>query len=128
MCSPKTCSGQLFFGAYALARTKAQSAFWQVKEDMIAYKELRQRLTPEQVIGHIPGVAPGEAFRGKGELAITGIHCNINAGIYFKCGMKYPHFYELQSLCILMFHNAAWVRTRGPPMFLPQVVEGTSWA
>jgi len=55
----------------------------QKKEDMRGFKDKKVELgTPLQKIGHIPGFKAGDVFRNKGELAITGIHCNIAGGIY----------------------------------------------
>ena len=61
----------------------------QRKGDMVAFKTLKEELkTPLEKIGHIRGFKAGDKFRFKGELAITGIHCNIAAGIYAKCAHK----------------------------------------
>ena len=52
----------------------------------MAFRTMKEELeTPLEKIGHIPGFKAGDKFRNKGELAITGIHCNIAAGIYAKC-------------------------------------------
>lgn len=56
----------------------------QRKPDMVAFGQMRELVTPEEVVGHIPGIDIGSQFRGKGEVAIVGLHCNINSGIYFK--------------------------------------------
>jgi hypothetical protein len=49
---------------------------------MIAYSELRGKLSPEQELhGHIPGVAVGDAFGGRGPLAILGLHADMMKGI-----------------------------------------------
>eukprot|EP00884_Botryococcus_braunii_P016656 jgi/Botrbrau1/3674/Bobra.0008s0006.4 len=73
---------------------ETQKAYWdfisvaqgrnQRKPDMVAFNQLRSAFTPEGVVGHIPGIKIGEKFRGKGELAILGLHCTIAAGIYCK--------------------------------------------
>lgn len=56
----------------------------QAKPDTIANAELGGELTPKCVYGHIPGIRTGQAFRNRGELAITGLHCLIFNGIYSK--------------------------------------------
>lgn len=49
---------------------------------MIAFKELRQELTPANPIyGHIPGVQVADEFTGRGELAILGLHTAMMRGI-----------------------------------------------
>lgn len=48
---------------------------------MVANKQLRHTLRPPPTHGHIPGIAIGEQFANKGELAILGLHANINRGI-----------------------------------------------
>ena len=53
----------------------------QRKPDMIAFKELRNGLTPERVHGHIAGVDVGARFGGRGELAILGVHTQMMRGI-----------------------------------------------
>lgn len=57
----------------------------QAKPDMVANKDLRATLTPEGVYGHIKGIPVGQTFANKGELAILGLHGNINSGIHSKC-------------------------------------------
>lgn len=56
----------------------------QAKPDMVANKDLRATLTPEGVYGHIKGIPVGQTFANKGELAILGLHGNINSGIHSK--------------------------------------------
>jgi hypothetical protein len=51
------------------------------KPDMIAYKELREELTPQLAHGHLPGIPPGFEVFGRGELAILGLHTQIVRGI-----------------------------------------------
>ena len=48
---------------------------------MIAYKELREELTPQLAHGHLPGIPPGFEVFGRGELAILGLHTQIVRGI-----------------------------------------------
>ena len=62
---------------------------------MVAYKELNGKLTKRGHIGHIPEVPVGFEVNGKGELAILGIHCDINKGIYSKYGSLF-FIYECQ--------------------------------
>ncbi len=57
----------------------------QAKPDMVVNKQMKAAgLYKPHCHGHIPGAAPGDVFYGKGELAITGIHRNISAGIDCK--------------------------------------------
>ena len=50
---------------------------------MRGFKDKKVELgTPMGKVGHIPGFKAGDKFRNKGELAITGVHCNIAGGIY----------------------------------------------
>lgn len=56
----------------------------QRKADMKANSQLAPTLRPDRRHGHIPGIAIGDHFHGKGELAIMGIHTNINSGIDYK--------------------------------------------
>ncbi|KAL6763853.1 SAD/SRA domain-containing protein [Haematococcus lacustris] len=52
------------------------------KPDMVAFSELRKKWLPsQQTYGHIPGVAIGDVFQGRGELAIVGLHQNMMTGI-----------------------------------------------
>jgi len=51
------------------------------KPDMIAFKELRHRLTPERTHGELPGVPIGLVLKGRGEAAILGIHQSMLRGI-----------------------------------------------
>ncbi|KAF6255206.1 hypothetical protein COO60DRAFT_1462324 [Scenedesmus sp. NREL 46B-D3] len=52
------------------------------KPDMIAFKELRGRhALPGELHGHIPGVAVGASFGGRGPLAILGLHADMMRGI-----------------------------------------------
>ncbi|KAG1667841.1 hypothetical protein FOA52_011029 [Chlamydomonas sp. UWO 241] len=51
------------------------------KPDMQAYKSLNEELTPKNVYGHVPGIAVGETFNGRGDAAIFGLHGRIQAGI-----------------------------------------------
>lgn len=62
------------------------SSLWQMqaKPDAIAYSELKDQLTPQEVHGQIPGVRVGQVFQNRGELAILGLHCVIFQGIYAK--------------------------------------------
>ncbi|KAF6256651.1 PUA-like domain-containing protein [Scenedesmus sp. NREL 46B-D3] len=49
---------------------------------MIAFKELRGRhALPGELHGHIPGVAVGASFGGRGPLAILGLHADMMRGI-----------------------------------------------
>lgn len=48
---------------------------------MIAFKMLREALTPTSMHGHIPGVEIGARFGGRGEVAIVGIHTQMMRGI-----------------------------------------------
>ncbi len=56
----------------------------QAKADMVAFKDLKEYLTPEDMHGHIPGVQVGSTFNNRGELAILGLHTMILRGICFK--------------------------------------------
>jgi hypothetical protein len=56
----------------------------QCKPNMVAFRQMKNKVTPERVVGHIPGIIPGDKFSGKGELAIVGLHCSIASGIYYK--------------------------------------------
>ncbi len=58
---------------------------------------------PWPQVGHIPGFKAGDKFRNKGELAITGIHCNIAGGIY--C--------QVSSLAITLPTSAAFLTSQG---------------
>ena len=49
------------------------------KPDMQAYKKLKGEA--RKSYGHVPGVAVGEAFNNRGELAILGLHRRILQGI-----------------------------------------------
>ncbi|WIA40211.1 hypothetical protein OEZ86_013596 [Tetradesmus obliquus] len=52
------------------------------KPDMIAHSELRGQHAPQvDVHGHIPGVAVGDSFGGRGPLAMLGLHCDMMKGI-----------------------------------------------
>lgn len=65
----------------------------QKRPDLAAYNGLNKLVTPEGVVGHIPGIKPGErVFKGKGELAVVGLHCDIPGGIYHKYAPKVPSF------------------------------------
>ena len=55
---------------------------------MQMYGQMRQEYTPEYRHGNIPGVRVGRMFRNRGELAILGLHGNINGGIYSKCAHR----------------------------------------
>lgn len=57
------------------------SLLQQAKPDMTAYSKLREQHTPKPSHGHIPGIAVGQAFKGRGELAITGLHTAMMKGI-----------------------------------------------
>mmetsp|Transcript_4389 Transcript_4389/g.5070 ORF Transcript_4389/g.5070 Transcript_4389/m.5070 type:complete len:405 (-) Transcript_4389:85-1299(-) len=56
-------------------------ALGRAKPDMIAYKELRFRHTPERSYGMLPGIPIGLRLEGRGEAAILGIHTKILSGI-----------------------------------------------
>ncbi len=86
----------------------------QAKPDMIAFKELKNKLTPKDYHGHPPGLevvlscrkvalscgiepasrrwhaAQGAKLNGKGELAILGIHKQIVRGIDAKYASQKP--------------------------------------
>jgi hypothetical protein len=52
------------------------------KPDMIAFSELRGKHAPQhERHGHIPGVAVGDSFGGRGPLAILGLHADMMKGI-----------------------------------------------
>lgn len=53
----------------------------QKKPDMVAYKELRSKWTPDREHGQIDGVPVGLKLFGRGEAAILGIHTQILRGI-----------------------------------------------
>lgn len=56
----------------------------QRKPDMTANKQLKAELRPLERHGHVPGIAIGQEFANRGELAIVGIHAEILRGIRFK--------------------------------------------
>lgn len=70
---------------FVLARYRARVAQLasqkQAKPDMVAFKELKEELTPESAFGHIAGIKPGDSFGGRGELAILGLHKQMMRGI-----------------------------------------------
>ncbi|WIA33832.1 hypothetical protein OEZ86_006940 [Tetradesmus obliquus] len=68
------------------AKTKQHLDAGRAKPDMIAYKELRVDFPPREVHGHIPGVTVGQAFLGRGELAILGLHTQMMRGIMSRKG------------------------------------------
>lgn len=51
------------------------------KPDMIAFKELRQKWTPDRVHGELDGVPAGLQLQSRGEIAVLGIHQKILRGI-----------------------------------------------
>ncbi|KAG1666349.1 hypothetical protein FOA52_007887 [Chlamydomonas sp. UWO 241] len=70
----------------ALAKFRAEvalvsSSVKPAKPDMQAYKSLNKELTPKDVYGHVPGIAVGDTFNGRGEAAILGLHVRILQGI-----------------------------------------------
>jgi hypothetical protein len=52
----------------------------QNKADMTAFAQLRNESSMVQY-GHIPGVAVGDAFKGRGELAVVGLHGQMMKGV-----------------------------------------------
>ena len=51
------------------------------KPDMQLCKKMKEEHTPRHVYGHIPGVAVGDVFNGRGEVAVLGLHTQICQGI-----------------------------------------------
>jgi len=58
-------------------------AVQQAKPDMKAASDHRDP-SRERRYGHLPGVAVGDEFVGRGELAVLGLHSQIMQGI--NCG------------------------------------------
>jgi hypothetical protein len=57
------------------------------KPDMQASKKMKETSRDrirEGIYGHIPGVAVGAAFVGRGELDMLGLHSNMMKGIDYK--------------------------------------------
>ncbi|KAK9862928.1 hypothetical protein WJX84_006804 [Apatococcus fuscideae] len=69
-------------------RCHALKAQGQQKEDMVVNKQMKAEKGVHvlDMHGHIPGIVPGDTFRGKGELAVLGIHRSIPEGIHWKKG------------------------------------------
>lgn len=53
----------------------------QNKADMTAFAQLRNESSMGHQYGHIPGVAVGDAFKGRGELAVLGLHGQMMKGV-----------------------------------------------
>jgi hypothetical protein len=64
---------------------------------MVAYKQVRT-LDPsaqhQPTYGHIPGCAVGDAFEGRGELAILGLHVKLMKGIAARWAWMYGMYKE----------------------------------
>ncbi|KAL6761714.1 hypothetical protein V8C86DRAFT_808288 [Haematococcus lacustris] len=65
-------------------RVEKLAAIGTVKPDLVANKELKDTLRPEDSFGELPGVLVGTEFNNRGELAILGLHTQILKGIMCK--------------------------------------------
>ena len=62
-------------------RVKELEEIKQFKPDMVAFKELNAKYTPDRTHGLLPGVPIGLRLNGRGEAAILGIHRSILSGV-----------------------------------------------
>ncbi len=77
----------------------------QIKQDMKANADLKDELRPPQMHGHVLGVALGQHFANKGELAIAGVHIKISHGIDWQCAPAI-HYLPTSALFSLPFLSA----------------------